>query len=675
MSAQKAAEAKKKPASTMAPPRSLGLQRNPSLLPQHVGETPSPEGRSLGCPLAQPGLGHDFGRVQVHFEPETTQPAVKASVAGGLRAQEEGHIAELAASAVPGPVLAAQEYGQKSHLDHDHWTDDRGNKTENRTGMSDELKAGLESSSGLDLSDVRVHRNSSKPALLNALAYTQGQTIHLAPSQDKHLPHEGWHVVQQLQGRAKTGGLQINDTCISDDLHLEAEADRMGSQATNPIISVQQPQRPLARMCLGGSSRQPVQRRVRIDDGRRRVNEADYLPGGSKSAVGSRHSVASLIRDNVRRVFDSVTELERYANGQTDFIGDVKTQTRPKPFWYRLPENRLTVLGEGHADRSGNVEDVILGLQTSRFMYEPFHEFTSVPPFSPSQIGSSTQTRMGQIESGGRLGGVANKPALHTVYGWEVSYPHHLENMVIKALTGTAVTLNMFIAGNPPTMGRAKRQYWGSRASTSDYTYGDRAALYLSMAIHIASDIAQYNFGPATSGGTRAAQTADPYEPGYVGYTESARRLAEFYRANQGVLDALMRAKDSDDLIGIYELTRRNGFADLPVLKDFALAFHTYATNYIEHLGWRKSNIDLVIAGMNLYEETGADLDRFTPLRDEIMWERVQYANKRNYLIVGMGTTHRENLQARLNAEGIRNEEVVQGLQEQERTINSGWTP
>lgn len=64
-----------------------------------------------------------------------------------------------------------------------------------------QLKAGLESMSGKDMSDVAVHRNSSKPQAVGALAYAQGRDIHLGPGQDKHLPHEAWHVVQQKQGR------------------------------------------------------------------------------------------------------------------------------------------------------------------------------------------------------------------------------------------------------------------------------------------------------------------------------------------------------------------------------------------------------------------------------------------------------------------------------------------
>lgn len=53
-------------------------------------------------------------------------------------------------------------------------------KRENNTGMPDSLKAGVESLSGIDMSDVRVHYNSSKPAEVEALAYTQGTSIHVA---------------------------------------------------------------------------------------------------------------------------------------------------------------------------------------------------------------------------------------------------------------------------------------------------------------------------------------------------------------------------------------------------------------------------------------------------------------------------------------------------------------
>ncbi len=108
---------------------------------------------------------------------------------------------------------------------------------ENRTHMPDQLKAGLEQLSGIDLSGVRVHTNSAKPAQLNALAYTQGQEIHVGPGQEQHLPHEGWHAVQQMQGRVKPT-MQVKGVSINDDAALEREADVMGAKAMRmPVAS------------------------------------------------------------------------------------------------------------------------------------------------------------------------------------------------------------------------------------------------------------------------------------------------------------------------------------------------------------------------------------------------------------------------------------------------------
>ena len=101
----------------------------------------------------------------------------------------------------------------------------------NNTGLPDQLKSGIESLSGLSMDHVRVHYNSAQPAQLNALAYAQGRDIHLAPGQERHLPHEAWHVVQQAQGRVRPT-LQLKDGVqVNDDVGLEREADVMGAKA------------------------------------------------------------------------------------------------------------------------------------------------------------------------------------------------------------------------------------------------------------------------------------------------------------------------------------------------------------------------------------------------------------------------------------------------------------
>lgn len=105
-------------------------------------------------------------------------------------------------------------------------------KNDNLTGMPDGLKAGVESLSGMDMSDVRVHYNSDRPAGVGALAYTQGTDIHVAPGQERHLAHEAWHVVQQAQGRVQPT-MQMQGMNVNDDSGLEHEADVMGERALN----------------------------------------------------------------------------------------------------------------------------------------------------------------------------------------------------------------------------------------------------------------------------------------------------------------------------------------------------------------------------------------------------------------------------------------------------------
>jgi len=101
----------------------------------------------------------------------------------------------------------------------------------NNTGLPDKLKSGIENLSGYSMDDVKVHYNSSKPAQLRAHAYAQGTEIHLAPGQEKHLPHEAWHVVQQKQGRVKPTRQLKSKVNINDDAGLEKESDVMGAKA------------------------------------------------------------------------------------------------------------------------------------------------------------------------------------------------------------------------------------------------------------------------------------------------------------------------------------------------------------------------------------------------------------------------------------------------------------
>ncbi len=106
-------------------------------------------------------------------------------------------------------------------------------KAENNTGMPDNLKAGIEGLSGVDVSDVKVHFNSSKPAQLNAHAYAQGSDIHIGPGQEKHLPHEAWHIVQQKQGRVQPT-IQMRDNLnVNNFFGVEKEPSVTNDKSLN----------------------------------------------------------------------------------------------------------------------------------------------------------------------------------------------------------------------------------------------------------------------------------------------------------------------------------------------------------------------------------------------------------------------------------------------------------
>ncbi|MBC7751017.1 MAG: DUF4157 domain-containing protein [Candidatus Saccharibacteria bacterium] len=86
------------------------------------------------------------------------------------------------------------------------------------------------------MDDVKVHYNASAPAQLNAHAYAQGADIHLAHGQEKHLPNEAWHVLQQTQGRVQPTMQKEGIEDINEDTELEKEADVMGTRAAGGLV-------------------------------------------------------------------------------------------------------------------------------------------------------------------------------------------------------------------------------------------------------------------------------------------------------------------------------------------------------------------------------------------------------------------------------------------------------
>ncbi|MCH2023116.1 MAG: DUF4157 domain-containing protein [Saprospiraceae bacterium] len=100
------------------------------------------------------------------------------------------------------------------------------------SGIPSDMKAGFEQYSGMSMDDVKVHKNSNKPAQLNAHAYAKGNEVHLAPGQEKHLPHELGHIIQQKKGQVKATKTQ-NGSQINDDPKLEKGADNIAAKVNS----------------------------------------------------------------------------------------------------------------------------------------------------------------------------------------------------------------------------------------------------------------------------------------------------------------------------------------------------------------------------------------------------------------------------------------------------------
>ncbi|MCH5271853.1 MAG: DUF4157 domain-containing protein [Lachnospiraceae bacterium] len=119
---------------------------------------------------------------------------------------------------------------------------------ENRTGIPAQLKERLEQSTGISLDDVRVHYNSALPAKLDAWAYTKGNEVEIGPGQERHLPHELGHVVQQKLGAVRANAMHSSGVALNTDPGLEYQADEIGAGKRVAIVQ---------RMEHNGNQRKP----------------------------------------------------------------------------------------------------------------------------------------------------------------------------------------------------------------------------------------------------------------------------------------------------------------------------------------------------------------------------------------------------------------------------------
>ena len=174
----------------------------------------------------------------------------------------------------------------------------------NKTGLPNNLKSGVEQLSGISLDDVKVQYNSKEPKQLKAHAYAKGTDIHVASGQEQHLPHEAWHVVQQKQGRVQPTKQLNGKVPLNDDKSLENEADLMGEKALNLISNNTQANNTIQAK-MDNSSSAIVQRVLSEEDKAMLAsvkgvsNNKSAFEGGSKPPTDNITSAAPAIEETV----------------------------------------------------------------------------------------------------------------------------------------------------------------------------------------------------------------------------------------------------------------------------------------------------------------------------------------------------------------------------------------
>lgn len=205
-------------------------------------------------------------------------------------------------------------------------------KIENNTGLPDNLKTGMENLSGVSLDDVKVHRNSDKPAQLQAHAYAQGTDIHLGSGQEKHLPHEAWHVVQQKQGRVKPTMQMKGNVNVNDDVGLEKEADIMGAK------SVQLKSDNSTTLNTSYSTSHIIQRAgynsgyngraIKDEDAEKAADE----PGTAQTLIETGHSLGTTIEETDSTIKDSLSPNSLTAD-HMEWKGNKKRSDKEQAEW------------------------------------------------------------------------------------------------------------------------------------------------------------------------------------------------------------------------------------------------------------------------------------------------------------------------------------------------------
>jgi hypothetical protein len=369
------------------------------------------------------------------------------------------------------------------------------------TGLPDQLKSGVENLSGLSLDNVKVHYNSPQPLQLNALAYTQGTEIHVAPGQERHLPHEVWHVVQQKQGRVKPTAQMKGGADINDDTGLEKEADLMGARTLQMIAGKNTPpstkQAASPRFLNVGLPNFGTVQRMKFNDAGDAIADAwddeEEFSHDTEDAQQFDAWLQTLDVPASRKVFDALDALDapqrneaiakskamlKISSGETQNFNNPLLRTIPETQWWKLFIDK----GAQNADESNSVNALRFDNESSpgylSAMVKSFgeHVATAVPG-NRDPIGAAEYAEMHRQVAAGTLkqedDGFIQMPqarsGMNTSFGVLSSpgdYVHEHElnlpslrgfrEMVAEGLTGTRVDVPQGAApaADAPSIGK-----------------------------------------------------------------------------------------------------------------------------------------------------------------------------------------------------------------------------
>lgn len=208
-------------------------------------------------------------------------------------------------------------------LDLQEWQSEVQQSEENTTGLPDALKANLESKYGMSLDHIKVHYNSSKPAKLEAHAYAKFPNIYIAPGQEKYLPEEAAHMVQQMQGRVRPTE-EVNGTPVNDNASLEKEAVQEGQKASGGV------QKNKGKDLVQNKGQQGVVQRAKIEKeshyGTFSVDDAKYDFDGGKTKLDA--NITFEPGDNTDAKKIGLTQMIKNQQDGKDYAIDPNAKTK-----------------------------------------------------------------------------------------------------------------------------------------------------------------------------------------------------------------------------------------------------------------------------------------------------------------------------------------------------------